>query len=244
MKIVHDEYYQPNDFIFYGKEKNDFYIGVELEVNTKKFETDNLTLFLNDVNESDNFLYFKDDCSVCNGVEIVSHPATIQYHKNSNEWKQIFEKINKYNITYGYNCGLHFHITRSFFSLDNIQVMDYFINSRDKIVTLLKKIGGREFSWYCQRINKNINSWGMVSGDHFSSFNFANRKTLEFRFCNTTNDINTFFKRMELIYCIANFSKQYIFPEIVEMTTDNIYNEFKKFIFNNNVSFIKRIDFK
>lgn len=234
-------YYAPT-YKFYGDTKNiNFYMGVELEVNAKDGKKDYVGNFLSEM-EDNNFIYFKHDCSIGNGVEIVSHPATFLYHINTDVWKNIFENINKYELTNGSNCGLHFHLSKSFFSPENIMVLDYFINSRDKIVKLLEKIGGRKLSGFCARIEKPMSDWGRKDCGKFSAFHFKHQNTVELRFCDTTSKIDLFFKRMELIYFIALFIKKYSFEEIVKSSTDVIYNDFIDFILNNNSLFLKKKD--
>ncbi len=241
MKIIHDDYYKPNDFIFYGKEKNDFYIGVELEVNTKKFETDNLTLFLNDVNESENFIYFKEDCSVYNGVEIVSHPATLDFHIHSGYWKDIFDNINKYQITKNQNCGLHFHINRSLFSKEEIAALDLFVNN--KIISKsLEKIGGRKLNEYCKRIkSKTVCNWGRRNNNRYSLLNLENSKTIEFRFCKSTTNINEFYQRLYLIFSIIAFCKKSCVEKYFKEDDKSMKKYYRFFNFRKKRKFIKEI---
>jgi len=244
MKKIHYDSYRPDEFVFYGKCKDDFFIGVELEVNTTTDNCENgmLNDFLSNVNQDEDFIYFKEDCTVYNGVEIVSHPATIKFHENCFEWKNIFNNIKKYKITYGNGCGLHFHLSKTFFDSDNIKTIDFFINNYNKIANFVTFIGGRDFSSYSNRRMKNISEWGRVDVDHFSAFHVTN-STIELRFCNTTSHMATFFKRMELIYCIAHFCKRHSFSEITSNSAEKIYNMFKEFVIDFKMKYLKKEDF-
>ena len=62
----------------------------------------------------DEHIYIKYDGSLDDGFEIVSHPATLNYHLNDFPWEDILH----YAVQMGYRshqtstCGLHIHVNR------------------------------------------------------------------------------------------------------------------------------------
>ncbi len=109
---IHDYYYKPAP-IFYGDNK--LYYGVELEVDCGGEDNDNADCLLDTANYYKEHMYIKHDGSIDDGFECVSHPMTLEYHKNNMPWERILRKA----ISMGYRshqaetCGLHIHINRN-----------------------------------------------------------------------------------------------------------------------------------
>lgn len=65
----------------------------------------------------DEKIYIKCDGSLDDGMEIVTHPMTLDYHRNHMPWKEIMGEA----ISLGYKnhksgtCGLHVHVNRETF---------------------------------------------------------------------------------------------------------------------------------
>ena len=98
-------------------------------------------------NDFDDFVICKEDSSIGYGFEIVSHPATFDYHKFA--WERFFSNSSKYVKSYGSNStGLHIHISRKSISQLGTGKILYFINS-DINKTFLDKISGRTATDYC-----------------------------------------------------------------------------------------------
>lgn len=214
--------YKP-EFSFYKQDKEqDEYIGIELEIQGNKIRE------FSEIIKDNNFFYCKKDGSLYKGVEIVSHPATFQYHKN-NQWKNIFDILTELRIRDTRNCGLHFHVGKKCLSNSDIYNIDYIINNN---VCLMEKYGGRCFNSYCNRIRKSIHEWGMINTSyHCSACNLENKSTVEIRFCKSTNDYNIFVERLKFIYSLIQFSKNITNKEVVlidekslEIELNNIMN--------------------
>lgn len=111
---IHDYSYKP-DPIFYGSGKRFF--GVELEIDEGGKDNDNAEALLDIANLYDEKIYIKCDGSLDDGMEIVTHPMTLDYHKNQMPWQDIMYEA----IVLGYKshksgtCGLHVHVNRETF---------------------------------------------------------------------------------------------------------------------------------
>ena len=107
---IHDYGYKP-ELIFYGD--SDRYFGVELEIDGAGKDDDYADELLEIANISDEHIYIKSDGSLDDGMEIVSHPMTLDFHKDFC-WEDIMRKA----ISLGYRshqtstCGLHIHVNR------------------------------------------------------------------------------------------------------------------------------------
>lgn len=107
---IHDYSYKPEP-IFYGS--SDRYFGIELEIDGAGKDDDYAENLLEIANSNDKHIYIKSDGSLDDGMEIVSHPMTLDFHKDFC-WKDIMRKA----ISLGYRshqtstCGLHIHVNR------------------------------------------------------------------------------------------------------------------------------------
>ena len=109
---IHDYCYKP-DPIFYG-DNNRLYYGIELEMDCGGENDENADYLLDTANLNTKHMYIKHDGSLNEGFECVSHPMTLEYHKDSMPWKEVLRDA----ISMGYRshqantCGLHIHINR------------------------------------------------------------------------------------------------------------------------------------
>lgn len=204
-------------------EEDKFFFGVELEIQGEDRDG-----FLKQIYPND-FFYFKKDASISfsSGVEIVSHPATLKYHK-THQWGKLFELLNHYNMTDTAGCGLHFHVNRNGFENPSaIRFLDYFVNNNEKDLSC---IGGREFSTFCRKREKTSEDWGMCyTSNHHDCLNVSNENTIEFRFCKSTSDYAEFLKRLILISNLSKFAEKIA----NDIQNDDIflvnYSDFKSF---------------
>ena len=76
---IHDYSYTPR-LIFHGERSNERFFGVELEIDGNGKSRKNAGEILNVANEDAQNLYIKSDGSLDCGMELVTHPMTLQYH--------------------------------------------------------------------------------------------------------------------------------------------------------------------
>jgi len=111
-RSIHDYGWKPEP-IFYGDDSSR-YFGVELEIDCAGKDSDNADEILSIANKENEHIYIKGDGSLDDGLEIVTHPMSLEYHKQFC-WQEIMSKA----ISMGYRshqtstCGLHVHINRS-----------------------------------------------------------------------------------------------------------------------------------
>lgn len=110
---VHSYGYKPRP-TFFGKDT--FFLGVELEVEQVEEDDD---LYVEGVEELfdtiGNQAYLKEDGSLSEyGVEIVTHPLSLDYHQNVFNWADITRKLKRkgFRSWNTDNCGLHIHVCK------------------------------------------------------------------------------------------------------------------------------------
>ena len=171
----------------------------------------------------------KQDGSLSNsaGVEIVSHPMTYKYIIETDDWKTLFDKLNKYEMNNTNSCGLHFHLDRKYFEKKDISVIDYIINNFSDYFT---KIGGRPLNDYCAKSYKRDDQWGEDIVSRYHTVNLENSETIELRFCQSTYQFDVFLERLKMIFAIADFAKSHTLSECFGLDTmQNFEKEFEKY---------------
>ena len=236
--IVLNYSYKPFRFKFASQdgEENPVFLGIEFEIGGCSSASNVEKLVQRFTNR--NFLYFKKDSSIPrNGVEIVSHPATFEAHKNKLPWKSVFQSIHELGITDTSNCGIHCHIGKDKLNTDEISFLDCFINMNFEV---FEELCGRKFNDYCKHVYKRRSEWGVVNYDRHSAVNIGNSNTVELRFCASTNNYDTFMERLEFINSIIQFTKkeQHKANDIF-VANDMILKSYLDFC-KNNFSFIRK----
>jgi len=119
-RIIHDYTYRP-DAIFHSTDKNErLFFGLEIEVEAWDDKCDSATHAYQ--LESMDLAYLKNDGSLNNGFEIVTHPMSHDFFKNqaSDLWTILEDLRTKSGMRVKSwdtkTCGLHIHISRTGFN--------------------------------------------------------------------------------------------------------------------------------
>jgi len=145
-RIIHDYSYRP-DAIFHSTNSDErlfFGLEIEVEANRSKSASAMHAYQL----ESADLAYLKNDGSLNNGFEIVTHPMSHDFFKN--EASQLWEVLEDLRSNDSYKvrswdtqtCGLHIHISRTGFS--NGSHMHRFLNLVYSNPEFYSTIAGRE----------------------------------------------------------------------------------------------------
>ena len=115
-----EEYSYKPDPVFLGYTEDNLSLGVEIEVD----KGTNMHQTTKELNYSFWGIYLKHDGSLgrC-GFEIVSHPATLDYHMNELGGDKIMSicQENEYKSHDTQTCGLHIHMSRTFLGKDETE---------------------------------------------------------------------------------------------------------------------------
>ena len=95
-QVIHEYSYKP-DLIFHGEGLRHF--GVELEMDCGGTDRDNAQILLNIANSNTENLYIKTDGSLDDGLELVTHPMTLEYHLNEMPWDHFSAKRKVWAIS-------------------------------------------------------------------------------------------------------------------------------------------------
>ena len=224
---IHNYSYKPNP-VFHGR--GTMFFGVELELD-KGGEDDDKAEEILSCTDSDH-LYIKHDGSLDDGMELVSHPMTLEYHQNSMPWKNIVETA----VDLGYRshqtgtCGLHVHVNRKAFGCDR--------SEQDEVISRILYIVERfwqEMLRFSRRTEYQINRWaaryGMKDnpkqvmdnakkGDkgRYACINLCNYNTIEFRIFRGTLKYNTLIATLQMVEHICQTAMELTDEEITSLS--------------------------
>lgn len=233
---IHDYNYKP-DPIFHGSGSRFF--GVELEVDNGGYLDDNARQVLEIANEDhEENLYIKHDGSLDEGFELVSHPMTLEYHKNYMPWQDIMKRL----VGLGYRshktstCGLHCHVNRSAFG-DTIDEQEdaigrvlYFVERHwNEMLRFSRRTEGQMQRWaarYGAKGNPKDMMEDVKSGSpsRYRCVNIQNYSTIEFRMFRGTLKYNTFIATLQLVNEICNVAVFMSDEEIQGMSWQDFVN--------------------
>lgn len=218
---IHEYSYKPEP-IFYGDSNR--YFGVELEIDGAGKDDDYADELLEIANEDDDHIYIKTDGSLDDGMEIVTHPMSLEYHKEF-----CWDRIMKEAVYLGYRshqtstCGLHIHVNRNSLGLDR--------DEQDEVISRILYFV--EHHWnellkFSRRSEYSMNRWAARYGyenspkaimdkakkncGRYVAVNLNNYHTIEFRLFRGTLKYNTLIATLELVDRIC---------ETACLTTDN-----------------------
>lgn len=210
------------------------FLGIELEVERREKCAENIT---KQVMESlgEDFVIMKRDGSLKghNPFEIVTIPATLQYHQN--KWHNFMHNDDlKGNLmSFKGNCGMHIHINKASFTGLHLAKFIRFINMQENR-QFIERIAQRVTSNYAQFTDyNNINTNNKVTkgksiavsaisqyaknlggavnrnnnGGHYDAVNTSNPMTVELRIFKGNLARGHFFKNIEFTHAAWAYTK-------------------------------------
>jgi hypothetical protein len=196
-----------NSFKIDGMGKRELFLGFEIETKMPISTISNNADFVLKHSKEETLFYLKDDSTIDGGFEMVSHPATLEFHK-SVAYKKLFADMIKRGCR-SHNtqtCGLHVHINRTFLSeTDKIKMAMFVYSQKANIV----KIARRDcLQWSKFKDIKNLIKKELpLSRERYEALNFTNRNTIELRTFKGTLKYDTFIATLEFVDSAIKFLK-------------------------------------
>ena len=212
------------------------YLGFELEVDEGGESDRNCTKLMKDINKPDEiFAYCSHDGSLSDGFEIITQPASMEYH---NSIKDVYAKSFSNLKKNGYmshdttTCGFHVHFNRSYYGENEKACIRKLLFMTEKFWNELvlfarrpehrmeryaKKIEPMEITDYMRRADK--------SGSHefhYYAINLANYDTIEFRMFRGSLNVNTVIATLQLVNNMVVASKEKTLEEIKAMKFEDL----------------------
>lgn len=239
--------YKPAPIMFPNNNTDELHYGIELEVDgwSGHRVTGNVTKMADFVNDRLGYSYTKNDGSLgYGGFEIVTHPATLDYHVNTlkDQWIDVMKTLRSkgYASHSSTTCGLHVHVS-------SFPVKYEAENGVEKLLYIWDHFWP-ELLKFSRRNANQCSSWAkrtstLVDGDdtdisaidklistkskcreRYVAVNLNNDNTIEFRLMRGTLNPEAFFATLELIDAIVRVSMAMSFKDIRKMSWDDVLN--------------------
>ncbi len=212
---INDYNYKPMP-IFYGSDSR--YFGVELEIDIGGKDGSNAEKILEIGNYSAEHIYIKSDGSLEEGMEIITHPMTLDYHLNSFCWEDVMHECVRlgYRSHQTSTCGLHIHVNRD--SLGKTSDEQEEVISR---ILYFVEHHWNELLKFSRRSEYAMNRWAARYGyesdpkaildkakkgnkGRYAAVNLCNYHTVEFRMFRGTLKLNTLIAALQMVDRICN----------------------------------------
>jgi hypothetical protein len=191
--------------------KDRLFFGIELETDNFKFDRVRVSKSLYDIDRSWDRFYLKSDGSLNCGIEIVTYPATLKYHREEFPWDQISEVCKRFGGSSHDNstCGLHIHTSVKAFGStlaeqesNQAKLLLIFEKYWGKLVTISRR-GANKMS-YCNKvvteklpISEKVKA--QKGSGRYYAVNLSPHDTVEFRLFKGTLFVPTIIASIELV---------------------------------------------
>lgn len=212
-------------------DKTKLYLGVEVEVDSSVNGEDEKEDCIYSIYNTTKDVYCKHDGSLTSGFEFVSHPATLEYHKNNLDYDGLIKTCEDWGYD-GDSClstGLHIHASRSFFDGKDkeaaIKLEMLFERFWKNILLLSNRTEERAERWAKNRryarlkemqgnIEQAVNLYSSMAADRYTAINVQNRPTIEFRIFKGTTRKQQIFAMLEFVDYVCRYVKDTDYEKI------------------------------
>jgi hypothetical protein len=210
--------------------QRDLFMGFELETNARDRSTihDASDFLMGEA--PDEYLYNKEDGSI-SGFEIVTHPFTLEAHKQMFPREAISALSSQYSLSSwssvnGTGAGLHVHLSKKSFAGSAHQFRFQMFHYRN--ADFIKKFAGRDSDrWASFRRTTDRNDYGyddMVEickgnrsqNNRYSALNFQNTHTIELRYFRGSLKPETVLGVLEFCHSVHAYTKLLTAKEVID----------------------------
>ncbi len=198
---IHEWDYQPR-YKFYGK--GPLYFGIELEI---EFHGQNPDILIAAADQP--YFFLKHDGSICEGAEVVSHPASFKWINDNfqNTWEKVLKVRNEGMRSFKTEtCGIHIHMSKKAFSKFHLyKFLRFFRENVDFVTKISQRTEGNLNQWSALDSNESIcyQAKRGCTEERYVAVNLNPPKTVEIRIFRG-NLLDTAFRK-NLEFCKALF---------------------------------------
>ena len=226
--------------MFHGKGLRHF--GVELEIDEGGTVNSNAQKLLDIANASAENLYIKTDGSLDDGLELVTHPMTLEYHLNEMPWEQVLCKAQRmgYLSHAAGTCGLHVHISRLAFGCTYEQQEAAIA----RLLYFVEKFWA-ELLRFSRRTQSQMNRWAARYGirltpseqmshaknscaGRYTAVNLTNSDTIEIRMFRGTLKLNTLKATLQMVNHLVEVAVSLSDYQVQDMSWFDFLDEIKE----------------
>lgn len=222
---LYDYSFKPTPIFLPKWTKDNLFLGVELETDTYDHSHDTkiaIDQLWNLSTIHSKAFYLKQDGSLDYGFEIVTHPATLQYHQECFPWQEITTIVTScsgksHNTR---TCGLHIHFNVDFYgsntkeqNINTLKLLYLVERYWDRIATFSRRDSYSLNQW-AKRYRKQFSNWTpeklqieKYNAPRNAAVNITNEDTLEVRVFRGTLHLPTILATIEFVDYLARTAK-------------------------------------
>lgn len=227
-RVIHDYYYKPEP-IFYGEGSR--YFGVELEIDNAGEDNTKAARIEQIANAMDELIFIKHDGSLDNGMEIVTHPMTLDFHLHQMPWADVLGKAKEmgYLSHQANTCGLHVHINRTAFGETEeeqeaviARILYFFEKHWEELLKFSRRTQKQLRRWAdrygLKEHPKQVLDIAKGSRERYTCVNLCNYDTVEFRMFRGTLKLNTLIATLQLLDRICDVAISFSDEELKNLS--------------------------
>lgn len=233
-KLLHQYSYKPTPVFYKGKTKDPIYLGIELEIDSKNDQDLDYiaSKLLSIANKKHKLMYIKKDSSLSvHGLELVFHPATLDYIVRYFPLKEIFKTAISLNyVSHQMLCGFHVHVGRKELGTDSEKIEDaisnivFFVNKHwEEIVGFSRRLKTEIVKW-CRKYPVKDTPKELLfeakssSNGRYSSINLLNNSTIEWRVFRGSLRYKTIIATLQFVDEICRLAKSISEEEMQDLS--------------------------
>lgn len=229
-EAIHPYHYKPEP-LFYGE--GPLFLGVELEADDGGKLDENAARLLDVINSNQELAYVKSDGSLDDGLELVSHPCSLEFHLHEFPWAEALSKLRQMGY-YSHNagtCGLHIHVSRDAFGEDtkeqeqNIaKILYIFERFWQELLRFSRRTESQMKQWAARYGYKNTgheileHAKRSFSPGRYACVNLTNAETIEFRAFRGTLRYQTFAATLQFVARLCKVALSFTEEQIHTMS--------------------------
>lgn len=187
------------------------YMGFELEVEVSR-DGDLYAAATEVRNAGQGRIYLKEDGSIHNGFEIVTHPASLDWYLSEFPWQKIRDMRSERRIHSADNCGLHVHVSRAGFSGAPHEYRWFLFWYRNQ--SIMNLLAGRESTYaeynptHRSMFKEIATTSPTASAGRYAAINTTNGNTFEVRVFASTLYVNRIKAALQLVEGTTEYTRQ------------------------------------
>lgn len=211
-------------------DSNYLYLGVELETDSydqRGEAADELYRHSN----GERLFHMEQDSSLSNGIEIISMPCTLDYHRNSFPWAEISSTAREYGAKSNdvSTCGLHIHFNRSFIQgnedYTTLKLLYVFEKFWESLVKFSRRKGD-DWKHYAQRYydeflpcyDPETKLYETRRKGRYFAVNLRNENTIEIRLFKGTLKVSTILASLEMVDYLVRLCRDIGIKKLQQIT--------------------------
>lgn len=215
------------------------FIGFELEIESESGSKNEKAQFCHD--SLGHVVYLKEDGSLSDGFEIVSHPMTLEVHQ-SKSYKTMFDELAKLGAkSHDTNtCGLHFHLDKTRMTDAHKSRFGIFFALEKNKLEILARRTSEQYAKFKAKNIKDKKEYSK-SRSRYEAVNWENEHTVEVRIFKGTLKYETFIASMELCHAIYVFTS--IKQTFCTLNDNQLWSRFVTFVKKNKSEYSHLISY-